>query len=126
MTTERFFEQSMEQSRVKAERAAGILRGLKVLARDLRVPVLALAQIPRGLERRYDKRPLLSDFEPWEPAEEFADAVVFLYRDEFYDPDTDDKGVAEIIVAKHRDGPTGRVRLAFLESFGRFASIARR
>ena len=110
----------------REERAAGVLRGLKVLARDLRVPVLALAQLPRGLERRHDKRPLLSDFEPWEPTEEFADAVVFLYRDEFYDPDTDDKGVAEVIVAKHRDGPTGKVQLAFLESFGRFASIARR
>ena len=99
---------------------------LKILDRNLRVPVLALAQLPRGLERRYDKRPLLSDFDPSEPVEEFADAVVFLYRDEFYDPDTDDKGIAEVIVAKHRDGPTGKVQLAFLESFGRFASIARR
>jgi replicative DNA helicase len=109
----------------REENAADVLRGLKILARDLRVPVLALAQLPRELACRYDKRPLLSDFEPSEPMEEFADAVVFLYRDEFYNPDTDDKGIAEVIVAKHRDGPTGKVQLAFLESFGRFASIAR-
>lgn len=108
------------------DQAASILRGLKVLARDLRVPVLLLAQLPRGLERRHDKRPLLSDFEPSEPADQFADMILFLYRDEFYDADSDDKGIAEIIVAKHRAGPTGKVQLAFLESFGRFASLARR
>lgn len=109
----------------REERAADALRGLKVLARDLRVPVLALAQLPRGLERRFDKRPLLSDFEPSEPVDQFADAVMFLYRDEFYDPDTD-KAVAEVIVAKHRGGPIGKVHLAFLEAYGRFASLARR
>lgn len=109
----------------RADHAASILRGLKVLARDLRVPVLLLAQLPRGLERRHDKRPLLPDFEPSEPVEEFADTVMFLYRDEIYDPDTDDKGIAEVIVAKQRGGPTGRVMLAFSESFGRFASLAR-
>ena len=106
--------------------AASVLRGLKVLARDLRVPVLLLAQLPRTLERRFDRRPLLTDFAPSEPVEGFADTVVFLYRDELYDPDTDDKGVAEVIVAKQRSGPTGKVLLAFLESFGRFASLARR
>lgn len=110
----------------REERAAGTLRALKILARDLRVPVLALARLPRGLDRRYDKRPLLSDFDPSEPVEEFADAVMFLYRDEFYDPDIDDKGIAEVIVAKHRDRPNGKAQLAFLESFGRFASIDRR
>ncbi len=108
------------------DEAASILRGLKVLARDLRVPVLLLAQLPQGLERRHDKRPLLSDFDSFEPADQFADTILFLYRDELYDTDSDDKGVAEVIVAKHRAGPTGKVQLAFLESFGRFASLARR
>lgn len=110
----------------REEYAADVLRGLKILARDLRLPVLALAQLPKGLERRHDKRPLLSDFESSEPVDQFADMVLFLYRDEFYDPDTDDKGIAEVIVARHRDGPTGKIQLAFLESFGRFASLARR
>ncbi|MEW6636981.1 MAG: DnaB-like helicase C-terminal domain-containing protein [Actinomycetota bacterium] len=110
----------------REDHATRILRGLKILARDLRVPVLLLAQLPRGLERRHDKRPVLSDFEPSEPVDQFADTVLFLYRDELYDPDTDDKGIAEVIVAKHRDGPTGKVQLAFLEAFGRFASLARR
>jgi len=110
----------------REDHATAVLRGLKILARDLRVPVLLLVQLPRAVERRHDKRPLLTDFEPSEPVEQFADAVLFLYRDEMYDPDTDDKGVAEVIVAKHRDGPTGKVLLAFLESFGKFASLARR
>lgn len=110
----------------REERASERLRTLKVLARDLNAPVLLLARLPRELERRHDKRPLLPDFEPSEPIEEFADMVMFLYRDEFYNPDSGDKGVAEIIIAKHRDGPTGKVMLAFLESFGKFASIARR
>lgn len=110
----------------REERAAGVLRSLKILARDLRAPILVLAQLSRGLERRYDKRPLLSDFEPYDPVDQFADTVLFLYRDELYETETDDKGVAEVIVAKHRDGPTGKVYLAFLESFERFASLARR
>jgi replicative DNA helicase len=106
--------------------AADILRGLKILARDIRLPVVLLTQLPSGLERRHDRRPLLSDFELSEPMEQFADMVMFLYRDEYYNPDSDDKGIAEIIVGKHRNGPTGKVQLAFLESFGRFASLARR
>lgn len=106
--------------------AADILRGLKILARDMRLPVVLLTQLPSGLERRHDRRPLLSDFELSEPMEQFADMVMFLYRDEYYNPDSDDKGIAEIIVGKHRNGPTGKVQLAFLESFGRFASLARR
>lgn len=110
----------------REERASETLRSLKVRARDLRVPVLVLARLPKGLERRHDKRPLLFDFEPTEPVEEFADMVVFLYRDEHYNPDSDDKGIAEVIVAKHRSGPTGKVLLAYLESFGKFASLARR
>lgn len=110
----------------REDQAASILRGLKVLARDLRVPVLLLAQLSRRLDHRHDRHPLLSDFEPSEPVDQFADTVLFLYRDEYYYPETDDKGIAEVIVAKHRDGPTGKVQLAFLESFGRFASLARR
>jgi replicative DNA helicase len=110
----------------REDQAASILRGLKILARDVSLPVLLLAQLPRDLERRHDRRPLLSDFERSEPMDQFADMVIFLYRDEYYNPDSDDKGIAEIIIGKHRNGPTGKVQLAFLESFGRFASLARR
>jgi replicative DNA helicase len=110
----------------REEHGTAILRGLKMLARDLDVPVLVLAQLGPDLERRHDKRPWLTDFGPFEPVEGFADMVMFLYRDEHYNPDSDDKGVAEVLVAKNRNGPTGRVQLAFHESWGMFASLARR
>lgn len=109
----------------RESQAASILRELKVLARDLNVPILVLSQLPRE-ERRHDKRPLISDFAPSEPVDEFADTVMFLYRDEFYDQDSEDKGVVELIVAKQRGGPTGKVHMAFLDNVGgKFATLAK-
>jgi replicative DNA helicase len=103
-----------------------ISRGLKVLARDLNIPVLAIAQLSRAVEQRHDKRPLLSDLRDSGAIEQDADMVMFLYRDEYYNSDSDDKGIAEIIVGKHRNGPTGKVQLAWLEQYTKFASLARR
>ena len=110
----------------RQQEIAEISRGLKVLARDLDVPVLAIAQLSRAVEARHDKRPMLSDLRDSGAIEQDADMVMFLYRDEYYNPDSDDKGIAEVIVGKHRNGPTGKVQLAWLEQYTKFASLARR
>ena len=110
----------------RQQEIAEISRGLKILARDLDVPVLAIAQLSRAVEARHDKRPLLSDLRDSGAIEQDADMVMFLYRDEYYNSDSDDKGIAEIIVGKHRNGPTGKVQLAWLEQYTKFASLARR
>jgi replicative DNA helicase len=110
----------------RQQEIAEISRGLKVLARDLDVPVLAVAQLSRAVETRHDKRPLLSDLRDSGAIEQDADVVMFLYRDEYYNPESDDKGIAEVIVGKHRNGPTGKVQLAWMEQYTKFASLARR
>lgn len=110
----------------RQQEIAEISRGLKVLARDLDVPVLAIAQLSRAVEQRHDKRPLLSDLRDSGAIEQDADMVMFLYRDEYYNSESDDKGIAEVIIGKHRNGPTGKVQLAWLEQYTKFASLARR
>jgi replicative DNA helicase len=100
-------------------------RGLKILARELNVPVIALSQLSRNLESRADKRPILSDLRESGSLEQDADVVIFLYRDEVYNRDTPDRGTAEVIVAKHRNGPIGVTHLAFLDHYTRFANMAR-
>jgi len=104
---------------------SAISRGLKILARELEVPVVALSQLSRGLEARADKRPVLADLRESGSLEQDADVVLFLYRDEMYNPESADRGSAEVIVAKHRNGPTGKVQLAFLDHYTRFANMAR-
>jgi replicative DNA helicase len=103
---------------------AEISRGLKILARELQVPVLALSQLSRALELRSDKRPMLADLRESGSIEQDADVVIFLYRDEVYNHDSQDAGTAEVIVAKHRAGPTKTCRLAFLDYCTQFANMA--
>lgn len=100
-------------------------RGLKILARELECPVVALSQLSRQLEMRADKRPMLADLRESGSIEQDSDVVMFIYRDDVYNADSPDRGQAEVIVAKHRNGPTGVCRLAFLEQYTRFANMAR-
>ena len=109
----------------RVQEISQISRALKVLGRDLDVPVLALSQLSRAVEQRQDKRPILSDLRESGSIEQDADVVLFLYRDEVYNPETPDRGTAEVIVAKHRSGPTGKVRLAWREQYARFDNMAR-
>src|SRR5437588_2730329 len=102
-----------------------ISRGLKILARELEVPVVALSQLSRNLEMRSDKRPVLADLRESGSLEQDSDVVLFIYRDELYNPESADRGTAEIIVAKHRNGPTGMVHLAFVDRYTLFANMAK-
>ncbi|WP_297199270.1 replicative DNA helicase [Thermanaeromonas sp.] len=108
----------------RQQEIALISRALKALARELNVPVLVLSQLNRGVEQRQDKRPVMADLLESGAIEADADVIIFLYRPQYYDPDTDKKGIAEVIVAKHRNGPVGTVEMAFLPEFTKFVDLA--
>lgn len=109
----------------RVQEVTEISRSLKQIARELDVPVIALSQLSRGVEQRQDKRPMLSDLRESGAIEQDADVVAFLYRDDYYDAETDKKNILEVIVAKQRNGPVGTVELAFLKNYNRFVSLDR-
>ncbi|KGF73974.1 helicase DnaB [Neosynechococcus sphagnicola sy1] len=108
----------------RVQELSKVTRGLKALARELDVPIIALSQLSRGVESRTNKRPMMSDLRESGSIEQDADLVVMLYRDEYYNPDTPDRGIAEVIITKHRNGPTGTVKLLFEPQFTRFRNLA--
>jgi replicative DNA helicase len=113
-----------EENRV--QELATISRGLKMLARDLEVPVICVSQLNRAPDARNDKRPMLSDLRESGAIEQDADLVLMIYRDDYYNPETsEEKGIAEVNVAKNRHGPTDRVKLTFRGSYAKFDNLAR-
>ena len=111
------------RSESRQQEVSDISRSLKALARELSVPVIALSQLSRAVEQRPDRRPMLSDLRDSGAIEQDADVVMFLYRDDYYNHDSPDKGISEVIIAKQRNGPIGTVKLAWLPEYTKFANL---
>jgi len=112
-------------SESRQQEISDISRSLKALARELNVPVVALSQLSRAVEQRTDHRPMLSDLRESGAIEQDADVVMFIYRDDYYNKDSENKGIAEIIIAKQRNGPIGTVNLVWLPDYTKFANAER-
>src|SRR5204863_387508 len=108
----------------RVQEVSQISRSLKILARDLEVPIIALSQLSRAVEQRTDKRPVLSDLRESGSLEQDSDLVIFIYRDEYYNDESDQQGLAEVILATHRNGPTDSLKLSFLKRYAKFADLA--
>jgi replicative DNA helicase len=108
----------------RVQELSRITRSLKGLARELNVPVIALSQLSRGVEARTNKRPMMSDLRESGSIEQDSDLIIMLYRDSYYNPDSPDRDIAEVIITKHRNGPTGTVKLLFKPELTKFLNLA--
>ena len=116
--------QSSRQQNSREQEIADISRSMKAIAKEFNLPVIALSQLNRDLERRADKRPMMADLRESGALEQDADLILFIYRDEIYNSETEDKNIAEINLAKHRNGEIGGCRLAFIGQYTKFANLA--
>ncbi len=117
-------QESGKKNSSREQEISEISRSLKILAKELNVPVIALSQLSRAVEQRPEHRPMLSDLRESGAIEQDADIVMFLYRDDYYNPDSEDKDIAEVIIAKHRGGSTGTVKLLWMGSYTKFVNLA--
>jgi replicative DNA helicase len=107
----------------RVQELSKMTRSLKGLAREINAPVIALSQLSRGVESRTNKRPMMSDLRESGSIEQDADLIMMIYRDEYYNPDSPDRGIAELLITKHRNGPTGVIKLLFKPEFTQFLNL---